>query len=278
MSSSHHSPSSISYPPSAIGHPPSAIRHLPVVLASLVGLVAFLWPFWSPVTQGQSEFSQHAQDAPLVTALIVGLCVLVTLADRAQMLNSKSVALLGVLCALNAALRLVSHFFPMPGGFTLVFVLIILVGYVFGARMGFLMGTFSLLASALITGGVGPWLPFQMIASAWIGMTAGWLPKRQTSNVKRQVWMLAVFGFVWGMLFGAIMNLYFWPFVAGDPSQYYQVGLGLGQVLKRYATFYVVTSLWYDAARAVGNAVLIVALGPAIIKTLERFRRRLSFE
>jgi energy-coupling factor transport system substrate-specific component len=259
-------------------HRSSAIHYLPVALASLVGLVAFLWPFWSPATQGQGEFTQHAQDAPLVTALVVGLCVLVALADRAQMLNSKSVALLGVLCAINAALRLVSNFFPMPGGFSLVFVLIILVGYVFGARMGFLMGTFSLLASALITGGVGPWLPFQMIASAWVGMSAGWLPKYPISNIKYQTGMLAVFGLVWGIAFGAVMNLYFWPFVAGDPSQYYQVGSSIGEILKRYAAFYIVTSLWWDAARAVGNAVLIAALGPAIIKTLERFRRRLNFE
>jgi energy-coupling factor transport system substrate-specific component len=252
------------------------LRGLPVAVASLAGVVAFLWPFWSPVAQGQADASAHAQDAPLVTALIVGLCVLAAVADRTQMLNSKSVALLGVLCAINAALRLVSNFFPMPGGFSLVFVLIILVGYVYGARMGFLMGTFSLLASALITGGVGPWLPFQMIASAWVGMTAGWLPKSQDSNLKLKVMMLAVFGVIWGMVFGAVMNLYFWPFVTGGQDQYYQAGLGLGEILKRYAAFYVVTSLWWDAARAMGNAALIVALGPAIIKTLQRFKRRLS--
>jgi energy-coupling factor transport system substrate-specific component len=254
------------------------LSYLPVTVASLVGLVAFLWPFWSPVNQGQSEFTQRSQDAPLVTALVIGLCVLVAVADRAQMLNSKSVALLGILCALNSALRLVSNFFPMPGGFSLVFVLIILVGYVFGARMGFLMGTFSLLASALITGGVGPWLPFQMIGSAWVGMTAGWLPKSQFPNVKFQTAMLAAFGLAWGMAYGAVLNLYFWPFVAGAPEQYYQPGLGLSEILKRYAAFYALTSLWYDAVRAIGNAALIVALGPAIVKTLERFRRRLNFE
>lgn len=253
------------------------LRGLPVALASLVGLVAFLWPFWAPAAQGAAGASAHAQDAPLVTALIVGLCVLVALADRTQMLNSKSVALLGVLCAINAALRLVSNFFPMPGGFSLVFVLIILVGYVFGARMGFLMGAFSLLTSALVTGGVGPWLPFQMIASAWIGMSAGWLTKLQISNFKFQMGVLAGFGLAWGLVFGAVMNLYFWPFVAGGQDQYYQSGLGLAEALKRYATFYAVTSLWWDIARAVGNAVLLVVLGPALIKTLQRFRRRLNF-
>jgi len=251
-------------------------RGLPVAAASLVGVVAFLWPFWSPAAQGGADATAHSQDAPLVTALVVGLCVLVAVADRTQMLSSKSVALLGVLCAINAALRLVSNFLPMPGGFSLIFVLIILVGYVYGARMGFLMGTFSLLASALVTGGVGPWLPFQMIASAWVGMTAGWLPKLQISHIKYQAWMLAAFGLVWGMVFGAVMNLYFWPFVAGGQDQYYQVGLSASEILQRYAVFYVITSLWWDAARAVGNAVLIIAVGPALIKTLQRFKRRLS--
>jgi hypothetical protein len=51
----------------------------------------------------------------------------------------------------------------------------------------------------------------------------------------------------------------------------------LAEALKRYATFYTVTSLWWDIARAAGNAVLLVALGPAMIKTLQRFRRRLNF-
>jgi len=253
------------------------LRGLPVTLASLVGLVAFLWPFWAPATQGAADAPAHAQDAPLVTALIVGLCVLVALADRTQMLSSKSVALLGVLCAINAALRLVSNFFPMPGGFSLVFVLIILVGYVFGTRMGFLMGAFSLLTSALVTGGVGPWLPFQMIASAWVGMSAGWLSNLKMSNVKFQTGVLAAFGLAWGLVFGAVMNLYFWPFVSGGQDQYYQSGLGLAEALKRYATFYTVTSLWWDIARAIGNAVLLVVLGPALIKTLQRFRRRLNF-
>lgn len=247
-----------------------------MALASLVGVVAFLWPFWSPVARGQAEVTVHAQDAPLVTALIVGLCVLVAVADRTQMLNAKSVALLGILCAVNAALRLAENFFPNPGGFSLVFVLIILVGYVFGARMGFLMGAFSLLTSALVTGGVGPWLPFQMIAAAWVGMSAGWLEKSTSDHLKSQMVVLVGFGLIWGMVFGAVMNLYFWPFVSGGTDQYYQAGLSLAETLKRYAAFYVVTSLWWDAGRAIGNAVLIAAAGPALVKTLLRFKRRLS--
>ena len=52
-----------------------------------------------------------------------------------------------------------------------------LAGYIFGARFGFLLGVMTLLVSALLTGGVGPWLPYQMFTAGWIGLTSGWLPR-----------------------------------------------------------------------------------------------------
>ena len=60
----------------------------------------------------------------------------------------------------------------------LVFFLLILAGRVFGPGFGFVLGCTSLFASALMTAGVGPWLPFQMLVSAWVGMGAGLLPVR----------------------------------------------------------------------------------------------------
>ena len=85
--------------------------------------------------------------------------------------------MLGVLSAINAALR------PLGAGIAgieTVFFLLVLAGRVFGPGFGFVLGCTSLFASALLTAGVGPWLPFQMVASAWIGMFAGLLPRRVT--------------------------------------------------------------------------------------------------
>ena len=76
-------------------------------------------------------------------------------------------AILGVLSAVNAILRGVS---AGTGGVELVFFLLILAGRVFGPGFGFVLGCTSLFASALMTAGVGPWLPFQMLCppgSAW---------------------------------------------------------------------------------------------------------------
>ena len=90
--------------------------------------------------------------------------------------------------------------------------------------------------------------------------------------------MLCIFGFVWGLLYGAIVNVYFWPFAGGPAEQTWAPGIGLGETLARYAAFYVVTSLAWDLARAVGNVALILLLGAPMIKALERFRRRFNFE
>ena len=84
--------------------------------------------------------------------------------------------------------------------------------------------------------------------------------------------MLTAFGFGWGLLYGAIMNLYSWPFVTG-----FQPTGNIADTLRRYATYYVITSLWWDLGRAIGNGALILLVGGAAIRVLERFNGRLQF-
>ena len=96
----------------------------------------------------------------------------------------------------------------------------ILTGYCYGPTFGFLLGSLSLLVSALIGGGVGPWLPYQMFATGWMGMLSG-VPARVPERTGGwEPVMLAVWGVVLGLIFGAIMNIWFWPFMqGGDASQ-----------------------------------------------------------
>jgi energy-coupling factor transport system substrate-specific component len=54
-------------------------------------------------------------------------------------------------------------------------------------------------------------------------------------------------------------------------------GVGLGETVQRYLVFYVVTSLAWDLARAVGNFVLVLFAGAAILRVLRRFQKRFDF-
>ena len=83
---------------------------------------------------------------------------------------------------------------------------------------------------------------------------------------------------MWGLLYGAILNLYFWPLIDAGAGMSWQAGLGIGETLGRYAAFYVVTSVWWDMARAVGNVALLAWLGLPLLRALRRFGARFQFE
>lgn len=247
-------------------------------LSSVIGVVAFAYPFLLPemVQMGEGT-AVRATDAPLLTTVLLVLCLGVLLLEmQGQAVSAKMVAALGMMVAVTAALRFLEVAIPGPGGFSPIFAPIILCGYVFGGRFGFLLGAMTLLVSGLITGGIGPWLPYQMFAAGWVGLTAGWLPT--FSRPRRELLLLAAFGFGWGLLFGAIMNLYFWPFVAGDPTLSWEPGVGLTAGVTRYAAFYLATSLLWDVARAGGNVLLLLVLGTPTLRALRRFRDRFGFE
>jgi len=242
------------------------------VLIVAVGVAAFLYPFWLPHTALPND--AHSGDAPLVAAL-VGALVLVALGleVRRGTMNGATVALLGVLAASAGLLRLLA----LPGGGNGIFFLVVLAGAAFGPRFGLLLGLCAMAVSALITGGIGPWLPFQMLGLGWMGASAGFVGQ-VTRHLRPgvEVAALAGFGWVWGFLYGAIMNLWFWPFIIGQGPLAWHPGLSAGATLHRYWSFYVVTSLAWDAAGALTNAVLIAVTGRPLLRSLRRFADRLE--
>jgi energy-coupling factor transport system substrate-specific component len=259
---------------------------LTTLLASLLGLGAFFYPFFLsevPPTTGLA----HAADSPLLLSVLgaLSLLALVLETQGGAASETKQVALLGVLVGLNAVLGFLETALPGPGGFSPVFFLIILGGYVYGGRFGFLLGGLTMFVAALVTGGVGPWLPFRMLAGGWIGLTAPavryvvkWL---RASETRWELIALAVFGSVWSLLFGALMNLWFWPFIGGPGSQaglgYWESGLSAAQGFGRFMTFYVATSLFWDLARLAGTAGMLLLFGGPTLRALRRFARRFTF-
>ncbi|GAB4538466.1 MAG: ECF transporter S component [Anaerolineae bacterium] len=253
------------------------------VLSTLLGVLAFVYPFFLPVVQKEATMGQaHAQDAPLLLTLLVGVCFAALLLEvQAESGGAKLVALLGILVSINSILRFAEVAIPGPGGFSLIFFLIVLTGYVFGGGFGFLMGSLTLLASGLITGGIGPWLPYQMYTAGWIGLSARACGPLVSLLRGRDTWreavILAAFAGIWGLVYGAIMNIWFWPFAIGPAEQHWQPGIGVTDTLHRYFVFYAATSLFWDMSRLVSNVVLILAFGLPALRVLRRFQRRFIF-
>lgn len=262
-------------------HASSAVSAAILVMTTLLGVWAFIYPFFVPQTRSE-ETAAHAADAPLILLMVVVLCLGAIVADlETRAMDSKTVALLGVLVATNALLRPVQG----PGGSSFILILPILGGYVFGPLFGFLLGSLSMLVSAIFTGGVGSWMPYQMLTVGWVGLVSALLPSRFMSTLWRgraERWLLSGWGALLGLLFGAVMNLWFWPYIALDssylPEQVWQPGAGLGDAVQRYSTFYIATSLPYDFWRAAGNAAIIAFLGPPVLRLLRRYRQRFFFK
>ncbi len=252
-------------------------------LATLTGVLAFVAPFvWLAQQQASGMAAAGRTDSPLILGGLIALCLAALIVESQRSATSlKQLALLAALVAINSALRLAETILPGPGGFTPIFLLIILAGVVFGGQMGFLMGALTMLVSAFITGGVGPWLPYQMLTAGWMGMSAGLLSSRRERlgtgrpNPDWEIILLCIFAAAWGFVYGAIMNLWEWPFQMGDPAISFQAGVTLQQAIQRYAAFYALTSLWWDFFGAAGNVILMALFGRATLNLLRRFEKKL---
>lgn len=242
------------------------------LLTITIGIATFVAPFVLPQSESAPENSSL-----ILTMFMLGLALVVLLVEvQGQVVSAKIVATLGILIAIISVLRFIEVAIPGPGGFSPIFAPIILAGYIFGARFGFLLGTLTILVSSLITGGIGPWLPYQMFTAGWVGLSAGWLP--HPAKPQAEVALLVFWGFIWGILYGVIINLYFWPLVVGTTATSWQPGIGLGETAVRYGAFYLATSFLWDVGRSIGNVILLLVLGVPAIRALSRFRNRLQYE
>ena len=160
----------------------------------------------------------------------------------------------------------------------LVFFTLVLAGRVLGPGFGFVLGATTLFASALLTAGVGPWLPFQMLASSWVGMGAGLLPFSRLRG-RGEIAMLATYGAVAAYAYGFLMNLWSWPFALGSGTELSHVpGAGVLDNLHRFVLYTLsTTSLGWDTGRAITNVIAIVLVGPPVLSALRRASRRAAF-
>jgi energy-coupling factor transport system substrate-specific component len=250
--------------------PRSAIA---LTVASVAGVVAFAWPFL--LRHPSSSGVAHSSDAPWIFLVVLPLLLLVVLAEISEGgIDAKAIALLGVLAACGAALRTLGGDVT---GASPVFFLLMPAGRVLGRGFGFTLGALTLFGSALLTGGVGPWLPFQMLAAGWVGLFAGFLPR---ASGRVEVLLLAAYGALAGLVYGAVTDLWFWPFTTTGLSAQiaYLPGESPLTNLHNFWAFYLTTSLGFDIPRALANAVLVLVAGRPVLLALRRAARKAAFD
>ncbi len=216
---------------------------------------------------------QHTGDAPFVFAAILPVVLLLVMAQVSE--GRPRCTVTG--CArrpVRAQRRTPTGAGRGTAGLESTFFLLILAGRAFGPGFGYLLGFTSMFASALLTAGVGPWLPFQMLGAAWVGLAAGLLPKRVRGRA--EVAMLGVLGVISAYAYGALMNMWFWPFISGDRAAAAAASTTSPEHrstenLVRFGWFTLITSTGgWDTGRAISTLLALLLLGRPVLVVLRR--------
>ena len=254
----------------------SITSRITIGLAAIGSLLMFTWPLIIGAGATLTASIDQARLAQSIFIVLMPLMIVTVLVEFSSgQITARQLAVLGVLTALNAVVRLAG---AGTSGIETAFFLIILGAYVFGAGFGFLLASGSILVSALISGGVGPWLPFQMMAAGLVGIGAALLPHLKNAWMARAV--LIAYGIVASFVYGGLMTMWNWPFLAGTgTSVSYLAGAGLIENLRRFVSYELLTGgLVWDAGRALTTSILLLLTAPALLATLSRAANRAGFE
>ena len=237
-----------------------------IAVASVLALGAFAWPFAIAATPEDSRIAVTAIALALVPALVVVVSMVL---DR-SLRSASSIALLGVLAAVGSIVRITT---VGVAGVETIFIVLILAGRVLGARFAFLLGLITVAVSSVIMGSFGPWTPFQMFACAWVGAGAGLLPLKNLRGW-RELLILASYGLIAAYVFGALMNLWFWPFAVGTGTTIsYDAHAAALTNLSHFGLYTLITStLTWDTVRAITTVLGIALIGRYVLRALRRTR------
>ena len=133
-------------------------------------------------------------------------------------------------------------------------------GYALGAIPGFAVGAVTAIVSNIFLS-QGPWTVWQMAGWGAVGVGGALLARVLRGREPNRFLLAAVCG-VAGLAFGAWMDVYQWTLAARQDLDTYLAVAG--------------TSLPYNLAHAAGNVVFCLLIGPAFLRALARYRRRLE--
>jgi Squalene-hopene cyclase C-terminal domain/Prenyltransferase and squalene oxidase repeat len=138
--------------------------------------------------------------------------------------------------------------------------IVLFAGYALGAVPGFAVGAVTAIVSNIFLSH-GPWTVWQMAGWGAVGVAGGLLARALRGREPNRFALAAVCGIA-GFAFGAWMDVYQWTLAARQDLDTYVAVSG--------------TSLPYNIAHAVGNVVFCLIIGPAFLRALARYRRRLE--
>jgi energy-coupling factor transport system substrate-specific component len=170
--------------------------------------------------------------------------------------DARIVALVGTLAAFAALGRIAFAAVPNVKPTSDI---VLISGYALGGAPGYVVGAVAALVSNFFFG-QGPWTPWQMAGWGVTGIAGALLARLTRGRIGRLP--LALVSFVLGFAFTALQD-------AGDWVTYSDHSLGQLGV-------YVGKGVGFDLVHAAGCFAFAMLFGPALIRTLQRFRTRIQ--
>jgi energy-coupling factor transport system substrate-specific component len=168
--------------------------------------------------------------------------------------DPRLVALVGTLAAFAALGRMAFAALPNVKPTTDI---VLVSGFALGGAPGFVVGASAALTSNFFFG-QGPWTPWQMAGWALVGLAGAGLALLTRGRIGRLP--LAAVCFALGFAFTAMQDLGDWVNYSDHSSAALWVYLGKG--------------LGFDLIHATGCMLFALAFGPALVRSLRRFRDR----
>lgn len=203
-------------------------------------------------------FSVYAADKflmPVSFVLLILSMIPFYLEFEKKELNAEEMVLIAMLSALAAVGRVPFAALPsiQPTSF-----IVIMSAMAFGKEVGFLVGNTAALISNIFLG-QGPWTPWQMVGWGMMGFTAGWL---KDVNLMESKHRLCFFGFVWGFLFGWMMNLWVLLFFQ------------LNDISWKLILSSCIASFKFDLNHALCNVVFMLLFHERFMKVFSRIKEK----
>lgn len=237
--------------------------------------------FFMPLFISTSEAHLHSIVMPISFALVLLSAVGCVVFSHSRMVSRSLITLAAIACALGTLGKLLD----LPAGGSGMFFVVIICGFALGSQFGQLVGMTSMFVSALLTGGIGPWLGYQAIAMGLVGAAAGIACPHIVREVKRKgkisvpvFAVLTLYAGLLGLLFGFIINWWSWPFLDYGNMLSFDSTNSIMTNIAHYMNFYIRTSLWWDAWALIGNIVLMTVIGRPVIMALLPAREFLNPE